>query len=260
MISLEKSFKKKGYVIIDIKDKSFFKKIYEEINKSKILSINNNKKFSSKCIELQNKIYKKKHHIKVLKDNFSDIKKAIGVKSKKELAITTFVHFRGVKKKTKKGKRKFVGLHRETFYSDFDYTKHQINISLPIQNYNKNNSLKIISGSHKIPDKKILTKKLSSFESGVKKFSVDHRLGLPYNPKVIVSGINTSKASRTNLKTGQIILFSAMLIHGNGSNNYLKPRFSIDFGLIKKKYLKGKKIKDHSLISYAKNKKYWSSL
>ena len=114
MSSLAKFFKRKGYVIIDIKDKSFFKKIYEKINKSKILSINNNKKFSSKCIELQKEIYKTKHHIKVLKDNFSEIKKAIGVKSKKELAITTFVHFR-VFKKTKRGKRKFVGLHKKLF-------------------------------------------------------------------------------------------------------------------------------------------------
>ena len=75
-----------------------------KINKSKILSINNNKKFSSKCIELQKEIYKTKHHIKVLKDNFSEIKKAIGVKSKKELVITTFVHFRGVQKKQKEEK------------------------------------------------------------------------------------------------------------------------------------------------------------
>jgi len=46
------------------------------------------------------------------------------------------------------------------------------------------------------------------------------------------------------------------LIHGGGSNFSSKPRYSIDFAFIKKKYIRNKKIKIHH-ISYSKSKKYW---
>lgn len=254
------NFTKNGFEILTLKNKKFLTQIKTIIENSKIINIKDKKKFSLKCMSLQNKVYKKKLHLEILKENFKDIKKILKVKKLNDLAITTFVHFRGVQKNNSKTKKKFLGYHRETFYSDFDYTKHQINISLPLYNYSKKNSLRIIPRTHKIPDKKIITKKLSSEQSGVKRFSLDHRLGLPYNPKVIVKGIDTSKGERANLKTGQMIIFSAMLIHGNGSNLSKKPRFSIDFGLINKKYLKGKKNKEHSHISYEKNGKYWMPL
>ena len=107
--------------------------------------------------------------------------------------------------------------------------------------YSKENSMKIIEGSHKIPDEKIKTKKLNSLQSGIKKNSSEHKLGLAYNPKVILSGVNLRKAKRSNLKTGQIMFFSSNLIHGNGVNYKNDIRYSLDFGLIKKKYLIGKK-------------------
>ena len=52
------------------------------------------------------------------------------------------------------------------------------------------------------------------------------------------------------------MVFSSNLIHGNGINPERETRYSIDFGLIKKKYLLGKKIKNHK-ISHSKDKKYW---
>ena len=83
--------------------------------------------------------------------------------------ITSFFHLRAVKKQNKKKKSNFLGFHRETFYSDYDYTKHQINVTIPIMGYTRRNSMKIIEGSHKIPDEKIKTKKLNSLQSGIKK-------------------------------------------------------------------------------------------
>ena len=256
------NFKKNGYEIINIGQENKHLKIAQDlIKKSKISNIAKKDIFSKKCISLQNKIYKKKIHLKILDENKEIIKKILKIKKLDELSITAFVHFRGVKKmKKSKIKKNFLGFHRETFYSDFDYTKYQINISIPLLGYNQKNSMKIIKGTHKIPDKSIKTKKLTSVESGVKRFSTDHLLGLPYNPKVILDGVNLKKAKRANLKVGQAIIFSAMTIHGNGSNNSKNPRYSIDFGLIKKKYLKGKKIKEHGHISYSKNGKYWTNI
>ena len=105
-------------------------------------------------------------------------KKILNVKNLSELMITSFFHLRAVKKQNKK-KIKFLGFHRETFYSDFDYTKHQINVTFPIMGYSKENSMKIIEESHKIPDEKIKTKKLNSLQSGIKKIQVNTSLVLP---------------------------------------------------------------------------------
>lgn len=84
-------------------------------------------------------------------------------------------------------------------------------------------------------------------------------MGLAYNPKIIIDGVDLKKAKRVNLKTGQFMVFSSNLIHGNGINLERKTRYSIDFGLIKKKYLLGKKIKKHK-ISHSNDKKYWIDL
>ena len=144
-----------------------------------------------------------------------------------ELKITSFLHLRAVKQRTKKNNN-FLGFHRETFYSDFDYTRYQINISIPILNYTNKNSMKIIEKSHNIPDEKISTLKLTSLESGIKKNSYEHRLGLAYNPKLITDGVDLKKAKRANLETGQFMVFSSNLIHGNGINHERETRYSID--------------------------------
>jgi ectoine hydroxylase-related dioxygenase (phytanoyl-CoA dioxygenase family) len=251
-----KKFCSEGFFIKSIDDRKIINDINSIIVKSNHGKIKDKKTFHLKSLKIQDNIYRNKYHIKILKNEFPLIKSLLKIKSLREIKITSFVHLRAVKKNNKKTKKNFLGFHRETFYSDHDYTRHQINISVALLNYNPKNSMKIIKGTHLIPDSRIITTKVNSNVSGVKKDSLEHKLGLPYNPKIIQSGINLNKARRANLKNGQMMVFSALLIHGNGSNDQKYPRYSIDFGIIKKKYLKGKKIKDHH-ISYSQNKKYW---
>ena len=253
---ISKKFSKEGFYIKTVDDEKLIADINSEILKSNHYKIKGKKAFHLKSLKIQDNIYRSKHHIRILKNEFPLIKSLLKIKSLKEIKITSFVHLRAVKKNNKKTKKNFLGFHRETFYSDHDYTRHQINISVALLNYNSKNSMKIIKGTHLIPDNKIITTKVNSNVSGIKKDSLEHKLGLPYNPKIIQSGVNLKKAHRANLKNGQMMVFSALLIHGNGSNNQKDPRYSIDFGIIKKKYLEGKKIKDHH-ISYSQNKKYW---
>lgn len=257
-----KNFRNNGYAILDFDSSSLeeLSLIQKEIKKSKIENIKNEKKFYKKSLILQNSIYKKKFHKKILKNNLDKILNVLGVKKQNDLCITSFIHLRSVKKKTKNKKQNYIGFHRETFYSDFKYTKHQINLTIPLLNYSPQNSMRVIEKSHKVPDDKIKTKKLTSKESGIKRFSLAHKLGMPYNPKVILSGINLKMSKRVNLKTNQFMIFSGQLIHGNGKNFNNKIRFSIDFGLIKKVKLKGEKIKDHKHVSYSKSGKYWEDL
>jgi len=251
-----KKFSSEGFFIKSIDDRKTINDINSIIVKSNHGKIKDKKTFHLKSLKIQDNIYRNKYHIRILKNEFPLIKSLLKIKSLREIKITSFVHLRAVKKNNKKTKKNFLGFHRETFYSDHDYTRHQINISVALLNYNPKNSMKIIKGTHLIPDNKIITTKVNSNVSGVKKDSLEHKLGLPYNPKIIQSGVNLKKARRANLRNGQMMVFSALLIHGNGSNDQKYPRYSIDFGIIKKKYLEGKKIKDHH-ISYSQNKKYW---
>lgn len=260
--NLNKNFKNKGYVILDFDKKSIqeLNVLQKKIKSSKIENTMDEKKVYKKSLNLQNFIYKKSFHKNVLKRNLKIIFNILGIKKTNELFITSFIHLRSVRKNTKdtkNTKKNFIGFHRETFYSDFDYTKHQINVTIPILNYIPNNSMKVIEKSHKIPDYKIKTKKLTSEESGIKRYSFAHKLGMPYNPKIILSGVNLDKSKRVNLKTNQFMIFSGQLIHGNGNNLINKTRFSIDFGLIKKIRINGKKIKNHKHVSYSKSGKYW---
>jgi hypothetical protein len=254
MNKLASSFKIKGYKIHKLSDIQCIKSTKRFIIKSKHLQKTNQDLFDRQTLKLQHKLFQSAIHLHIARNEENFFKKILNVKSLDELSISSFFHLRAVKKSEKKNN--FVGLHRETFYSDYKYTKHQINVSVPILNYNKENSMKVISGSHKIPDKNFKLEKLSSVESGVEKGSIKHKLGLPYNPKIIISGINPNKARRINCQPGKIIIFSAMLIHGGGINFSSKPRYSIDFAFIKKKYIRNKKIKIHH-ISYSKSKKYW---
>jgi len=254
----KKDYKNKGFIFYDLKDQSEINKVQKILQLSKHDKIKHQKNFYKKNIELQNKIYSEKIHIKIVNLEFNFFKKLLGLSSKKDLMITSFIHLRAVKKIKSKIKN-YIGFHRETFYSNFDYTKHQINISIPLLNYSSNNSIKFISGSHKIPDNKIKTLKLNSRKSKVYKNSTKHKLGFAYNPKIITEGINLKKGKRARVKLGQMIVFKATTIHGDGKNNTNKIRYSLDFGLIKKKYLIGKKLKDHH-IAYTSNKKYWTNL
>ena len=247
---LSTKFNLKGYIILNLDSES--KKELQQIQDIIIRNKDN--------LKLQNELYKTGFHKSILKRNIKKIVNIINEKKYENVAITSFIHLRTVKKSNRKSDNSFVGFHRETFYSNYKYTKYQINVTVPLMNYDVNNSMRIIEKSHKIQDNKIKTKKLTSKESGIKRFSAKHKLGLPYNPKIILSGVNLKKSIRVKLKTNQFMIFSGQLIHGNGSNHKEKERYSIDFGLIKKKYLKGFKVKDHKHVSYSSSGKYWEDL
>jgi hypothetical protein len=254
MNKLSSEFEKKGYKIQKLLDVKFIKNTQKLIKSSKHTKNIKQNIFDIEALKLQSKLFQNSIHLKIIHNEENFFKNLLNVKSLDDLCISSFFHLRAVR--SEKKKNNFVGLHRETFYNEHKYTKHQINISVPLLNYHKKNSMKIISGSHKILEKELKIKKINSEESGIKKGSTKHKLGLPYNPKLIVSGINPKKARRVDCQPGKIIVFSAMLIHGGGDNLSSIPRYSIDFALIKKKFIKNKKIKIHH-ISYSKSKKYW---
>tara|TARA_Y100001970_G_C14259345_1_gene878514 strand:+ start:5067 stop:5840 length:774 start_codon:yes stop_codon:yes gene_type:complete len=150
----------------------------------------------------------------------------------KKLKIQSVVYFRTARPHNPKHIQEQLDFHRETFYSDFDYIKKQFNFWFPIKNLTKKNSMMYIPYSHKIDDKKIKTKTISSEKSGVERFSTGHKIGLLYNPKKIIEGVDFNCQKSLFVPEGSFVIFSSMLIHGAAINYEKKIRFSCDFGLL----------------------------
>ena len=84
-------------------------------------------------------------------------------------------------------------------------------------------------------DRDIITKDIEMKESGVKKFSVGHKIGLLYKPKKIISVVDFTKQKNLFVPNGSFVIFSSMLIHGAAIYYDNKIRYSCDFGLLDEK-------------------------
>jgi len=136
-INSNREFNNKGYVVKNLQNPGLLSLAQNSIIRSKHDQIKKNFNFIRTSIRLQNKLYKKNLHFKIIKNEKEFFKKIFKIKNLSELMITSFFHLRAVKKNSNKKKSNFLGFHRETFYSDFDYTQHQVNVSVPILNYSK---------------------------------------------------------------------------------------------------------------------------
>ena len=251
-----------GFQVLNIKDLKALEYCKKEIKKKKLYkNINNEHKFFKEVLNIQNIFFKKKIHWQIVKSNIETLKKIFKVRNPLEdLSITSFLHLRAVRpSQDMMLTNDNIGMHRESFYNRDLYVKHQVNVTVPIMNYSKKNSMKVVCKSHKIPDSKIKTKKISSKESGVKKKSLKHRLGSPYNPKKILSGVNLNSAKRLNIYPGKFCMFSAYLIHGGGTNPTKNIRLSLDFALIKNTKLNNLKVKKQ-FNSYSADRSYFQKL
>ena len=126
-----------------------------------------------------------------------------------------------------------IGWHRESFYGKG--MENSFNCWIPIRGVTELNSLRFIPNSQNLKDYEIQIKQEN--DQFTNQFSIGHKLGFQYSPKIIVKGINTKKAKALNCKEGQLALFSGNLIHGAAINNSSNIRFSIDFRLIKNEHL-----------------------
>ena len=250
-----------GYQIVNTNDLKIIEFCKKEIKKKSLdKNFKSEDKFFKEVLNVQNIFFKKKVHWQIVKNNKAILKKIFKVQNPfDELSITSFIHLRAVRPSKNVLTNDNIGMHRESFYNKDLYVKHQVNVTVPIMNYSKKNSMKVVNKSQKIPDSKIKTEKLSSKLSGIKKKSIKHRLGSPYNPKKIISGVSLSSAKRLNINPGKFCMFSAYLIHGGGTNPTKNTRFSVDFALIKNTKLNNIKVKKQ-FNSYSTDKSYFQKL
>ena len=140
-------------------------------------------------------------------------------------------------------KTEALGWHRETFYGTHEHIKHSYNFWMPVLNYSNKICLNYIPKSHLIPDSSIKRRKVNIKGYKVNKFSSSHKLGFPYSPKKIISGVDLEKAKKIFLPKKSYLLFSQMLVHGNGKNFSNKIRFAVNFSMVpSSKLVRNKKI------------------
>ena len=120
--------------------------------------------------------------------------------------------------------------HRESFYGP--NVEKSVNIWTPIRGVTPKNSLRYIPNSHTIPDEQITTYNEGS--TVTLRYSVGHQLGFNYDPKIISSGVDLSKAETMVVPEKSSAIFSGNLIHGAAINLDSEIRFSIDFRVIRK--------------------------
>jgi ectoine hydroxylase-related dioxygenase (phytanoyl-CoA dioxygenase family) len=233
MINLKNEFNLNGFLIKEFKNKKPLNKCKEIImdffNKNDEYYSNlSTEEYRKLVLDCTKAINQEKIQKKIVENERSFFDELIA----KNLKIQSVVYFRTARPQKPNHIQEQLDFHRETFYSDFEYIKKQFNFWFPIKNLSKKNSMKYIPFSHKLEDRDIITKDIEMKESGVKKFSVGHKIGLLYKPKKIISGVDFTKQKNLFVPNGSFVIFSSMLIHGAAINYDNKIRYSCDFGLL----------------------------
>ena len=220
-----------------------------ELIKSNIESLNNNDtlNFRKKILLLQNTINETELIKNFIKSNFNQISTVLTNENNKfiidDFHYSTNIFLRAVRPSINNfdstinsNHVEFLSLHRERFYGG-EYASKQINIHIPLLHYTNDCAMKYIPYSHNIPDEEIKVENIPTDLTGIERGSVGHKIGLTYSPKRILSGVDLSQLKTVPMNINQFMMFNSNLIHGGGENNTNAIRFSMDFALIKSRYI-----------------------
>lgn len=120
--------------------------------------------------------------------------------------------------------------HRESFFNPD--MAHAFNIWIPVRNVSCENAIRYVPESQLTPEEDIKTVNEGSGLRGVERFGTGHKIGLLYDRKTIVGGVDFSTVERMVVPEGSYSVFDANLIHGGGENRIDRIRFSLDFRVI----------------------------
>lgn len=228
-MSLETS----GYKIINFHKKGKIRQVRLELEKQlkKITTLNdinfknyhkkiNDKNHSKIQWKLANFFWKKGYHLKCIEEIKTNLIEIFG----QDILIQKNPFLRIARPFVSEDN---IGLHKDTIYGQSPF---EMSIHVPLVDLNSKSCLKFVPRSHKIIEKKIKFKKISTY---VKKGSKQHKLGKPYDPKIIDE--NKYNAKPIPLKFGQCIFFTPALIHGQVLNRDKNiTRFSFDVRVVSK--------------------------
>lgn len=252
--NFKNNFLENGYAVLSLLPESI--KSIEDFLADNInfLNTSNTCEFRAKLLEMQTEINRDGFIKKFITLHLDPLISLLG---SDKISHTGVAYLRGVRPSKENTEDDYLDFHRERFYADGDYIKHQINVHIPLKHYNSLCSMKYVPKSHLIPDHEIVTMRLDEGAKGIERASNGHLLGLSYAPKKIISGVDLSCAVGVPVHHGEFMLFSTDLIHGSGANLTDDIRFSIDFGVISDDNLTG--AKKYSTASYLTSKKPYIS-
>jgi hypothetical protein len=118
-----------------------------------------------------------------------------------------------------------IPLHRDTYYGASPF---EVSVVVPFTEMEADSALRVISGSHLAPDSAYPYSQTDSLETQIG--SPKHELGYPYSPRLLDSGL-VDAAEPVPLKVGQAVIFPLQMVHGGGTNQSRRTRFSTDIRL-----------------------------
>ena len=149
-----------------------------------------------------------------------------------DLGYVNVVKLRAVRPASMINCQDHVPYHRETLYAKLPHqVKHQYNLWIPCTSSAVSSGLSFWPKSHQLSDDLLLIKEDPNHPCTVQRFSAGHAIGLPYKPKIIVNN-KSDIAESLNVPIGSALIFSAMLVHGNGINRTNEVRYSVDTGIL----------------------------
>lgn len=171
-----------------------------------------------------------------------------------KLGWVDVLKLRAVRPITKTKSPDHVPFHRETLYADTIQTRHQYNYWTPVSLSATSSGIRYIPKSHMVLDEALEIEADENHYAAVERYSAGHSIGYPYLPKVIknINSLSQEKEKIIKVPPGYSLLFSAMLIHGNGINQTDSIRYSVDTGFIPAHYLK-----DNKPLFAANNKSHY---
>ena len=249
---------KNGYTLVPILDTSIIIELKNIINlnfpeKQEFYNKMDRKKWHKQVLNVQDLINQKGLNLQLIHSQ-KDLVKQIIPSNSNRLGWVDVLKLRAVRPFKKTEIPDHVPFHRETFYSSSQVVN-QYNYWTPLTSSEEKSGLRIIPDTHIIKDEEIIVEKDSDHFTAVERYSAGHAIGYPYAPKIIknLDKLAGKKEKVILVPENHSILFSAMLIHGNGMNMSDKTRFSIDTGFIPEEF-----ITNNEPLFAAKNKPHYS--
>jgi len=100
---------------------------------------------------------------------------------------------------------------------------------LPSPRWTNRNAVRVISGSHLVPDSEYPYVQTQSDDVVIR--SPKHKLGYPYAPRLLNPAL-MDRAEPVPLRVGQVLVFPLSLVHGGGIDTGTRTRFSSDIRIV----------------------------
>jgi hypothetical protein len=234
--ALQESLWNNGYVVLDLPLRCILYDIQDVIRRhfpgdAEYYSRLSRETWHELILSAQNEI----NSLGILKNLVGSAREIVSnILDESQIAWVNVIKLRAVRPVSLTSCPDHVPFHRETLYARTNQVRYQYNLWCPVSANSIAAGLSYYPGSHLIRDEVLSIGVDNSHYAKVEQYSPGHAIGYPYMPKIIrnLEEICKVRPEQIKVPVGSCLLFSAMLIHGNGINRTNEIRFSVDTGCI----------------------------